>query len=103
MKKRIWVKANEIESVNCAAVLWAGDFVLDTMSYHNEAQLAPFLRSALERGATRLECIDDRDVIFDTFDGQNIIVALTEAEKCLAYHMVKQGLSEEAALAYVAK
>ena len=96
----MWVNENELERSVCTAILWKDDVVLDMMEYHNEAQLAPFLRTAMERGATKFESATDGHVTI-IITGQDIIVKYTKCQMTLAYHMVEQGLSEQETLRWL--
>ena len=96
----MWVNENELERCVCTAILWKDEVVLDMMEYHNEAQLAPFLRTAMERGATKFESTTDGHVTV-VITGRDIIVKCTKCEMILAYHMVKRGLSEQETLRWL--
>ena len=96
-----WFKANDLRQITCSAILWQNDVVLDTTTWHNCGQLAPFLRNAVQRGATRLELIDDHEKIFKMASGDDILAEEMNAEQVLAYHMVKRGLDEAACLKWL--
>jgi len=103
MADGMWVNENDLERCVCTAILWKDDIVLDMMEFTNEAQLAPFLRDALGKGATRFESIADDGVTVRTIVGKDILVECTKAEMVLAYHMVTKKLSEPEVLAWLEK
>ena len=96
----MWVEEKYLERCVHTAILWRDNVVIDMMDYHNEAQLAPFLRTALERGATRFESIIDGHTT-RVIIGQDIPDKYIQCQMFLAYHMVEQGLSEQETLRWL--